>query len=185
MCPAMFPASESRSEDLLMTEKPLLLVDIDGVVSLFGFDPNMRPDGTWCQVDGIAHLLSSRAAEHLLELANTFELAWCSGWEEKANEHLPHQLGVPTLPHLTFEGKEAGVKPLYEHWKLAAIEAYAGADRALAWIDDDLSDECHAWAASRPGPTLLVPTEPHVGLDDAAARVLADWARSLQGTQAA
>ena len=168
-----------------MNEKPLLLVDIDGVVSLFGFDPNMRPDGTWCQVDGIAHLLSSRAAEHLLELADAFELAWCSGWEEKANEHLPHQLGVPTLPHLRFGDKGPGVKPLFGHWKLEAVDAYAGADRAVAWIDDDLDDECREWAAARPGPTLLVQTEPHVGLDDDAARVLLDWARSLEGSQAA
>src|SRR5205085_2344289 len=122
MRPQAFPEPKTRPASRAMTEKPLLLVDIDGVVSLFGFEPNMRPDGTWCQVDGIAHLLSSRAAEHLLELADAFEPAWCSGWEEKANEHLPHQLGLPTLPHLTFEGKEPGVKPLFSHWKLAAID---------------------------------------------------------------
>ena len=185
MCPAMFPGQKSGSAPPDMTQKPLLLVDIDGVVSLFGFDPNVRPDGTWCQVDGIAHLLSSRAAEHLLELGQSFEMAWCSGWEEKANEHLPHQLGLPRLPHLRFEDKGPGVKAAYEHWKLASIDAYAGPDRAIAWIDDDLSDECHAWATARPGPTLLVLTDPAVGLDDAAARVLLEWAAELPGAAAA
>ena len=33
-------------------------------------------------------------------LGDDFELVWCSGWEEKANDHLPHLMGLPTLPHL-------------------------------------------------------------------------------------
>ena len=169
----------------VIIEKPLLLVDIDGVVSLFGFDPNSRPAGTWCQVDGIAHLLSSRAAGHLLDLAHRFEMAWCSGWEERANDHLPHLLGVPALPHLSFGHEGPGVGPPSRHWKLDAIEAYAGTERALAWIDDDFNDACHAWAAERPGRTLLVETDPAAGLDDEAARTLLAWEAGLRGTEAA
>jgi len=37
------------------SEKPALLVDVDRVVSLFGFASNARPDGTWLTVDGIVH----------------------------------------------------------------------------------------------------------------------------------
>ena len=61
-------------------EKPLLLTDIDGVISLFGFDPGQRPAGRFEIVDGIAHFLSATAGEHLRELASEFELVWCSGW---------------------------------------------------------------------------------------------------------
>ena len=165
-------------------QKPLLLVDIDGVVSLFGFDPNVCPAGTWCQVDGIAHLLSRRAADHLLDLAETYELAWCSGWEEKANDHLPHLLGVPTLPYLQFDDKEAGVTAGLSHWKLASIHAHVGEERPVAWIDDDFNEACHAWAAQRPGPTLLHATDPAVGLDDVAAQALLDWAAGLRDTAA-
>lgn len=52
-------------------DRPLLLVDIDGVLSLFappavtGTRPAQRAElghGTWHQVEGIAHLLSSQAA---------------------------------------------------------------------------------------------------------------------------
>ena len=42
-------------------DKPLLLVDVDGVISLFGFDPARRPDGRFELVDGIAHFLSATA----------------------------------------------------------------------------------------------------------------------------
>src|SRR5512147_1423703 len=84
--------------------RPLLLVDVDGVVSLFGFAPHAPPDGTWTTVDGIPHLLSATAGAHLRRLAATFDLAWCSGWEEKANDYLPRALALPgPLPHLSFD----------------------------------------------------------------------------------
>ena len=37
--------------------RPLLLIDVDGVISLFGFDPARPPDGNFQNVDGIAHFL--------------------------------------------------------------------------------------------------------------------------------
>ena len=74
---------------------------------------------------------------------SAFELVWASGWEEKADEHLPHLLGLPpALPFLRFE-RAAG--RANAHWKLDAIDAYAGA-RPLAWIDDALNAACHEWA---------------------------------------
>ena len=55
-------------------------------------------------VDGITHLLSATAGEHLRRLSTAYELAWCTGWEEKANEYLPYVLGLPgPLPFLSFE----------------------------------------------------------------------------------
>jgi hypothetical protein len=156
-------------------QSPLLLVDVDGVISLFGFDPAQPPAGTWQIVDGIAHLLSSTAGGHLRRLSEEFELAWCTGWEEKANEYLPHALGLPSrLPHLSF----GDATPLTDgHWKLAAIDAYAGPERPLAWIDDAHDERCRAWAKTRPAPTLLVATDPATGLDDEHVAALLEWAR--------
>src|SRR3712207_7137310 len=48
--------------------------------------------------------------------------------------------------------------------------------RSLAWVDDALDHRCETWAAERPGPTLLVPTDPAVGLDDAHVEELLAWA---------
>lgn len=158
-----------------MNERPLLLVDIDGVISLFSFEPGARPEGSFHSIDGIPHFLSSGAAEHLLALASNFELVWASGWEEKANEYLPHLLGLPELPYLSFE---RSVGRANAHWKLGAIETHAHA-RALAWIDDAFNDACHAWAATRAAPTLLVQTMPASGLTSREAQILTDWALSL------
>jgi hypothetical protein len=154
-------------------EKPLLLVDVDGVISLFGFPPNERPPGRFVSVDGMPHFLSATAGEHLRALGGAFELAWCSGWEERANEHLPRELELPApLPHLTFLPVP---RPGSRHWKLDAIDAYAGPDRPLAWIDDD-HEGCQAWASARPGPTLLVATQPPTGITKAHVRRLLRWA---------
>jgi hypothetical protein len=158
-------------------DRPLLLIDIDGVISLFGFDPSRPPEGRFVSVDGVAHLLSQAAAAHLLELVDTFELVWCSGWEEKADEHLPFALGLPSgLPHLSFP---RSVTAEARHWKLEAIDRFAGPRRPLAWVDDAHDESCHDWAAARLAPTLLVATEPATGLTGGHARALAEWAHGL------
>lgn len=157
---------------------PVLFVDIDGVISLWGFDSDARPRGGFHNVDGVMHFLSAGAGNHLLALAERFELVWCSGWEERANEHLPRALALPReLPFLSFDrnpGRGHG------HWKLPAIEAYAGPDRPVAWIDDAHDDACRAWAAARRAPTLLVATTPVTGLTDDHAAQLIAWADRLQ-----
>jgi hypothetical protein len=162
---------------LSVRQKPLLLVDVDGVISLYGFGSDQRPPVRFVLVDGIGHFLSAAAGPHLLDLGQTFELAWCSGWEERANEYLLHALGLPgPLPYLAFDQTPAGGRP---HWKLPAIDAYAGPDRPLAWIDDSHDQESRGWARERRGPTLLVDTEPPTGMTGEHVRVLREWASGL------
>jgi hypothetical protein len=159
------------------SDKPLLFIDIDGVVSLFGFGQTSIPERcSWHQVDGIVHLLSHDAAENLLALSELFDPVWCTGWKDRANDHLPHVLGLGPFPHLVF-----GASP--GHWKLASVRAHAGA-RPLAWIDDDLNDAVRGWAAERNSagtPTLLVQTQPATGLTAELAAGLRDWALALRG----
>jgi hypothetical protein len=153
---------------------PLLLVDVDGVISLFGFDHTSPPGGFPVSVEGIPHWLSEGAGARLERLARTFECVWCTGWEERAQDHLPHFLGLPGgWEHVRFDRPRPQITI---HWKLHAVEAYAGRERPLAWIDDDHGDECRAWAAARPGPTLLVTTDAAVGLTDAHVAELEAWA---------
>jgi hypothetical protein len=193
--------------------RPLLLVDIDGVISLFGRPAAGSPerlaaagtplDGSFHAIEGIPHFLSSTAAAHLLSLAALFELVWASGWEERANEHLPHLLGLPDgLPFLRFPRGLApapapgagiaangaapgadGPQTTLAHWKLESVDAYARG-RPLAWIDDAFNPACHEWAAARASPTLLVATEPELGLTSREAVLLEEWALELQARAA-
>jgi hypothetical protein len=160
-----------------MRPDPLLLLDVDGVISLFGFGPSdERPAGTWIAADGFPHLISAAAARLVPRLARSFDLVWATGWEERANEHLLALLGLPApLPVLRFDHHGAGGTTL-GHWKLAAIDAFAGPDRALAWIDDAHDEACERWATTRPGPTLLVTTNPATGITEAHATTLEHFA---------
>ena len=167
------------------TSLPALLVDVDGVISLWGFPSGSTPEGSWVTVDGIVHFLSAEAGRHLLALTDSFELVWCSGWEDKANEYLPQALGLPgPFPFLTFEnrtsvggfeGDGASADTARPHWKLAAIDRWAGSRRALAWVDDAHDARTRAWAARRPGPTLLLDTEPATGLGSRQVQALLAW----------
>ena len=154
--------------------RPLLAVDIDGVISLFGWEE--RPALSQIQlVDGIPHCISLPVGDRLLRLSERFELVWASGWEDKANFYLPELLGLPELPHVSFD---VAARSGDAHWKLAALEAYVG-DRAVAWIDDNFDASCYEWAEQRAAPTLLVPTEPHLGLEEGHVEALNAWAISL------
>ena len=159
--------------------RPLLLIDVDGVISLFGFDHRSPPEGRYQLVDGITHFLSASAGGHLRRLAGEFELAWCTGWEEKANDYLPLALGLESsLPHVVFDPTE---RPTQAHWKLGGIDRHVEASRPLAWIDDAHDDGCRAWAAARPAPTLLVTTDPAVGVTEQDVDRLLKWAATLSG----
>jgi Swiss Army Knife RNA repair-like protein len=162
------------------SQEPLLFVDVDGVISLFGFTPRFDSlPGPLHWIDGVQHCIPPAMGGRLVRLARTFDLVWATGWEEKANEYLPHLLDLPfrDLPVLTFDGRAVFGTA---HWKLAAIEEHAGA-RPAAWIDDSLDRECHAWARARESraPTLLVDTDPAAGLTDDRVDQLLAWAASL------
>ncbi len=133
---------------------PVLAVDIDGVISLFGFDEpgeQGRTDlssapGEFHLIDGMLHCIALETGPRLNRLSNLYELVWASGWEDRANDHLPVILGVSELPYLTFDGR---ARFGTAHWKLEALDEYAGS-RPLAWIDDSLDPSCYEWA----GPAL-------------------------------
>ncbi len=152
---------------------PILFVDVDGVISLFGFDSSAPHPGEFHSVDGILHCIGSEAGPRLARLAERYELVWSTGWEEKANEYLPHLLGLPgELPFLTFDGRAVFGTA---HWKLASMDEYA-LDRPAAWIDDSMDERCRLWAAERNAPTLLVETEPSIGITDEHVDLLLRWA---------
>ena len=157
-------------------KSPILFLDVDGVLSLFGFSSADPPPGTFHWIDGVVHCIDEACGPRIERLAERYEIVWATGWEEKANEYLPHllSLSVPELPVVSFDGRAAFGSA---HWKVDAIDEYARG-RAAAWVDDFLDEHCDSWAASRQEPTLLVRTEPHTGLTDELVERLVDWAES-------
>jgi hypothetical protein len=121
------------------------------------------------------HCISLVAGDRLNRLGEHFELVWATGWEEKANFYLPELLGIPELPYVSFDG---AARFGSAHWKLGPLEEYADG-RALAWIDDNFNKSCFEWADERDEPTLLVPTEPQLGIEEVHVEALQSWAREL------
>ena len=159
-------------------DRPILAIDVDGVISLFGFDePPAGGAARFELIDGMVHCISLSAGERLQALGEYYDMVWATGWEEKANYYLPNVIGMPELPFLTFEG---AARFGSAHWKLAPLDEYC-AGRAMAWIDDSLDESCYEWARKREEPTLLVPTKSDLGLEEAHTEALIAWARSLGG----
>jgi hypothetical protein len=150
-------------------QRPLLLLDVDGVLCPFEGDPpsvrRVGPEG-YERVDLSGdeldpHLWISRAnADHLSRLAERFDIVWATGWGEHANRVIGplHRLGELPVVEL-YDGGGAT-------WKLASVGAYVGEQRPCVWIDDDLNEDAEQWAERRPGPTLLLRCEPHLGLTE-------------------
>src|SRR6478752_7288355 len=116
-------------------EKPILAVDVDGVISLFGFEgPAENAPCKFQLIDGMAHCIALETGERLQSLQPYYELVWATGWEDRANEYLLLMLGLPPLPVLRFGG---AARFGSAHWKLGPIEEFARG-RKLAWIDDSL-----------------------------------------------
>jgi hypothetical protein len=157
--------------------RPILAVDVDGVISIFGFDePPAKEEARFELIDGMVHCISLSAGERLLRLRDHYEMVWATGWEDRANDYLPNLLGLPELPYLTFNG---AARFGSAHWKLGPLEEYCQG-RAMAWIDDNFDESCYEWARARVEPTLLVPTEPARGIEEAQTEALTAWARGLE-----
>jgi len=146
-----------------MTGKPLLLLDIDGVLCPETLDGALPAGCEWLGVSGGRVPFDGRNLDRLRRLRSAFDCVWATSWEEEANERIGPAHGLPALPVICL-GSSADA-PFGTTWKLAAVATFAG-ERPLAWVDDDLWEDAFAWAAVRSAagvPTLLLRPEPRQG----------------------
>lgn len=157
-----------------MTELPVWLLDVDGVLNAVQTHKPPRstgwPDDCWRYLDGLAGdaTFPIVAAEPVLEFIRAVhedglaEVRWLTTWE--AGDYidgLAEALDLPQFPiagRLTEEAPESGTGWFW-WWKLPIAQRVYGEtrDRRLVWTDDDISYHRPAkqWAASQPRGTLL------------------------------
>lgn len=149
--------------------KPLLLLDVDGVLIPYaapeqpaGFEQHILQDElVW---------LAPHHGAWLRPLCDRFELVWATGWEHHADQLIAPILGLPQLPVIEFERDTSG-----RFTKLPVLARFA-ADRPLVWVDDELTDAARAWAAGRAARTLLLDSDPAIGLNEELVAAIAAFA---------
>ena len=149
----------------MVRARPLLLVDIDGVLNVYGVEA--CPDGyreyDLFPEDDDPTRLATVHGDWLTELGGVFDLVWASAWGIRANELIAPILRIRPLPFVPMPEI-----PFPARDKVPAIDAYVG-DMPVAWLDDVVVDEAVAWASERTASTLLVEVD-HRGRPAARAR---------------
>jgi hypothetical protein len=152
--------------------KPLLLLDVDGVLCPISDRPP-SPD-----YEKVGYLwVSPKNSDRVRSLQEGFEVHWATGWQHAANEiiapiHMLPQFPVMPIRFATLDS------PI--HWKFSDIMRYVG-KRPFAFVDDeiDIDGVKFAQARSHTIPTLFAPIPPQIGLTDAHTEVLKEWSRGI------
>jgi len=96
--------------------------------------------------------------------------------EQDADLLIAGPVGLPRgLPFIRFTEQSGWTS------KLPDVVRFVG-DRAVAWVDDQLDPDAHAWAESREAPTLLVETDHRVGLELEHISMLRAFAASVRAS---
>lgn len=166
--------------------KPLLFLDIDGVLNPDAVSSGRRPEGY------VTHRMrpSGWASENVKPLrvwlnpdhgpkllALPVELIWGTAWEHEANEWVSEHVGLPQLPFVKFDSGTPGPGV---HWKTRDIADYA-AGRPFIWIDDEVRpDRDGKWLSENvTQPFLLILVAPFQGLMDSHLERAREFALAL------
>jgi hypothetical protein len=157
------------------SDKPLLFLDVDGVISL-RLLPGVMPRGEWHHFGLVQAYVSEHAGEHIRALQRRFEIVWATGWEQGANRYFRPMLGLEEDLHVLEFGLDAASGP--SDWKIKEISR-AGGGRPVAWVDDGIVRRHERWARSRKAPTMLVKTDPYEGISGDEVARLIEWADAI------
>lgn len=188
-----FEKGERGTMDHTKDIRPLLLLDIDGVLN--AFPPHAGAQYTRRTIDGYQIHLHTEVGEMVAALAESFEIVWFTLWNHRASPAIGPHVGLAGAAHLTTSwerGWEAAASAGYDDDAIAQL-MYAKTPllpeliepgRPWAWIDDAHSRADADYligAGLDPRSFRLVGTDPQVGLMwDDVAEALA-FARSLVG----
>lgn len=173
--------------------KPALLVDVDGVLNVptRGVEIGWETHEVLGPGDRRAFLLvtNSLHGEWLLELADLYELTWCTTWWTVANERVAPLLGLPPLPAVPLPTAFSDL-PLPYSPKTPHVRRWAKG-RPLAWIDDDIDERdgdalTIDWSGTRSvlrgdppvSAALTLHVDPGVGLTSGHVDRLRGWAQT-------
>ncbi|MFB4318523.1 HAD domain-containing protein [Actinomadura sp. 21ATH] len=157
-----------------MTRRPLLFLDVDGVLNPYGYSrrpPGFNEHHLFPGEEPV--LLNPAHGAWITELTRVYDVTWATAWSEDANRLLAPLLAVAPLPILAMPPP-----PFHPSAKVTRI-AELCRHRPAAWIDDQHTSEALNWADNRSDPTLLITIDPATGLTRASIDQALTWATSL------
>ena len=150
-----------------MSDKPILFLDVDGVLNCFDESKGVLIHPETPNRACVPHGTDLR----LSQLALNFEIVWATAWFGAAHRAFKEHLGLPEQPWEFLR---------WNQYKLTEILKFAG-NRPWAWADDDIQYELNGlgWIPPErflPDNSLLVGVEPNTGLSDDDVNSLLDFA---------
>jgi len=156
----------------LPSDRPVLLLDIDGVINVF--------QCSFARETQVAPYLPAikllpGLEDWLARLDQAYYLVWCSHSAALVNIDAARAWGLGPHPLIEPTPDEA---PLSD-WKAPAVRrCFAGWPGAIAWVEDGFSPAARAWAAARLAQgrrTWLVDVR-ETGLTEEVTEYLLEWA---------
>lgn len=171
---------------LLDENRPILLLDIDGVISPL----NTRNPENYNTIQATYPLdIMPQLPVYLKRFLNIVQPVWASTWADSANEEkvLLDHLGLDQLPwinlHADVDQDAVELDLLDPTRKLPWIHAFAEAfpDRPIIWWEDDAYEDAENWVEARKlnCPTLLISPERDIGITSAHLEETTDFLNIL------
>lgn len=155
-----------------MSQKPALLLDVDGVINAYPqqFDP--RPPYT-VHDDINGYKITSHPSwgpwlRELVAPEGPFELVWATTWEDLALEWIAPIYDLPTDGEVVHGFSDAGWRYRGPTHKLPAMIDWweANPDRPSVWLDDCIYQDAEDYMNERDAdvPTKFLRIHPDLGL---------------------
>lgn len=164
--------------------RPLLLLDVDGVLNAINHSQNVKlyDIRTIETFQGFRVKIRMRRelTDWIFELTEYYVPVWCTMWNHDANLFLAPLLELPDLPVIECSYSSKG-RPDKCHDKITAIEEQVS-DRALAWLDDEISHKDLDWAYLRNekvAPTKFIKITETEGMQRFHVDRLMKWAQEI------
>jgi hypothetical protein len=166
---------------IMGTAKPVVLVDVDGVLNPIERGPGYRRHRA--TPDGITYRLWLNAAHgpmlRTLAADTGAELHWASFWRDSANDWIAPKVGLPQLPHVPIPPLPIESGMTLGGWKARHVAEWAGR-RPFVWFEDEPDAPAALLTEPGLGDHLLVPVDPVVGLTDEHIEQARGWLLALR-----